>query len=379
MKPMMRFKLLFSVVLITAVTAGCSPAAPIPEKAPSDMPATAAIEESPLGESASNSGDYVLPLSGTARLEDQQVYGLLPDQVSIARNEIAARHGYIFKTAALQTYFESKPWYRADPAFSYDTLSAVEKYNMALLKFFESMNTPSAPPNPSPSGIELYKPGQEIHADLNSDGTEETILWFREEMHAVLKVNNLSVEAEGDYFSETFGIADIDPSDGMKEILISDLGPSDDYTSTFYCFNGEAIQRMGQTGGLADYGIVLDGKGGFLALARGSLLQTWFFNRSYDLDSSHQIREVKKDTYPTHASVFVKQPVQIFSERNLSKPSFKLSEGTTATITATDDRQWCQVETEGGKQGWFALKDFNILTTEGIPASEAFFGLSNAD
>lgn len=372
----------FSLLMAAlSLSAGCT-AAETPQPKPETPPSfeLTASDEANLSDAQEPvSGDYVSPDSSTRKLGDEDLYAIPAEQLPLARNEIPARHGYVFKTAALQTYFDGKAWYKKDSAFSYDALNSVEKYNMALLKFYESMNTPSCPPNPAPSGIELYKPGQEAKVDLNGDGNEETILWSREESHSVLKVNDQSIEDDGDCFSETFGIADIDPSDGKKEIILSDLGPSDDYSSTFYSYDGKAIGRMGQTGGLADYGIVLDGKGRFLAMARGNILQTWFFNRSYELDSSHRIKEVKKDIYPTDAPVFVKQPVQLFSERSLSKPAFKLSEGSSVRITATDDRQWCRIETENGKTGWFAVKDFDILSAEGIPASEAFFGLSNAD
>ncbi|HAX61080.1 MAG TPA: hypothetical protein DCX95_00755 [Elusimicrobia bacterium] len=55
----------------------------------------------------------------------------------IVRNEIYARHGYIFKSPELKQQFESKNWYKPNPNFSEKELNQIEKRNVQYLKEFE--------------------------------------------------------------------------------------------------------------------------------------------------------------------------------------------------------------------------------------------------
>ena len=84
-------------------------------------------------------GDYVFPMSDQVLLTEEDVAPILDDQekLSIARNEIYARHGRMFDTEWLQEYFNSKPWYEGIySAADFDqnvTLSDIETQNAAYL------------------------------------------------------------------------------------------------------------------------------------------------------------------------------------------------------------------------------------------------------
>ncbi len=62
--------------------------------------------------------------------------GLSAAQLRLARNEIYARHGFIFHSADLRAYFSRYSWYR--PIASTVTLSPVEQANVARLQAAES-------------------------------------------------------------------------------------------------------------------------------------------------------------------------------------------------------------------------------------------------
>ena len=84
--------------------------------------------------------DYILPDSSTRRLNDEEVQELSKDDLRIARNEIYARHGRKFDDIQLQSYFNSKSWYKGtiDPDdFKESMLSDIEKDNIQLIKKFE--------------------------------------------------------------------------------------------------------------------------------------------------------------------------------------------------------------------------------------------------
>lgn len=54
------------------------------------------------------------------------------------RNEIFARHGYIFKTADMKTYFEAQDWYSGLYDDVNDKLTDLEKLNIQLIKKHEN-------------------------------------------------------------------------------------------------------------------------------------------------------------------------------------------------------------------------------------------------
>ncbi|MFL6557532.1 MAG: YARHG domain-containing protein, partial [Bacillus sp. (in: firmicutes)] len=79
------------------------------------------------------SSEFIFPGSNIRRLTESEIEYLSLEELSLARNEIFARHGRIFKTDALQYYFEGKSWYNPDPYYD-DNLSNIETYNVNLIK-----------------------------------------------------------------------------------------------------------------------------------------------------------------------------------------------------------------------------------------------------
>ena len=60
------------------------------------------------------------------------------EELFIARNEIFARHGYVFKSLPnLQSYFESKSWYTPDKNYSGDLSGEIEESNFGMIKSIE--------------------------------------------------------------------------------------------------------------------------------------------------------------------------------------------------------------------------------------------------
>jgi len=82
-------------------------------------------------------GEYIIKGSDTRYLTDSDLSALSKEQLAIARNEIFARHGYVFKTQNYIDYFTSKSWYKPDPNYT-GNLSAIEEYNVNLIKKYES-------------------------------------------------------------------------------------------------------------------------------------------------------------------------------------------------------------------------------------------------
>ena len=93
-------------------------------------------------ETASDTGnsDYVIPDSSTRYLTNTDLTGLSEWQMRIARNEIYARHGRIFKSDDLADYFASKSWYTPSVSadqFDNSYLNAIEIENLKLITAYE--------------------------------------------------------------------------------------------------------------------------------------------------------------------------------------------------------------------------------------------------
>ena len=75
------------------------------------------------GLSSNNSNDYILYDSDKKYYDRATIEKMTAEELRLARNEIYARHGRMFKADDLQNYFNSKSWYR--PLYSADEFDAM--------------------------------------------------------------------------------------------------------------------------------------------------------------------------------------------------------------------------------------------------------------
>ena len=97
---------------------------------------TKAAETTTAATTASSSttaaGDYILPNSNSAYLTETDISALSKEQLRLARNEIYARHGYIFNADDLKSYFSAKSWYKES--------IAANDFNDSMLNDYEIKN-----------------------------------------------------------------------------------------------------------------------------------------------------------------------------------------------------------------------------------------------
>lgn len=98
------------------------------------------------GSSLSDSNGYVLPESSSRTYSNAELEEMSDYELYLARNEVFARHGRIFKNSDLQEYFGSKSWYDpryAPEEFSESMLNANEKANIErMAKIEQDRNSP---------------------------------------------------------------------------------------------------------------------------------------------------------------------------------------------------------------------------------------------
>lgn len=80
---------------------------------------------------------FIFENSDTDKLVESDLYNLTDKELTMARNEIFARHGATFATAAIQDYFSGKDWYypsdgtvKETQTWASSSFNSVEKYNV---------------------------------------------------------------------------------------------------------------------------------------------------------------------------------------------------------------------------------------------------------
>ena len=79
---------------------------------------------------------YLFP-SDRVYITENDLRGLTKDEVAYVRNEIYARHGYIFKTEPYKSYFAGKSWYYPNAYFDESDFSSVEWANKEFIVDYE--------------------------------------------------------------------------------------------------------------------------------------------------------------------------------------------------------------------------------------------------
>ncbi len=91
---------------------------------------------------AYDANGYVLAESSSKLLTEADLAGLSKSQLQLARNEIFARHGRIFKKQELQKFFESKTWYKPSSTYNYKNdnlnLTEIELKNANFILAYEN-------------------------------------------------------------------------------------------------------------------------------------------------------------------------------------------------------------------------------------------------
>ncbi|MEN6312651.1 MAG: YARHG domain-containing protein [Clostridiaceae bacterium] len=314
-------------------------------------------------------GDYIFPYSNVKALTDDDLERLPVNILDIARNEIYARHGYIFDNTEYSDYFKSKLWYSEDTNYSDEMLSGIERQNAAFIKQYTDK-------------IKKYFrkiEGKTAAEDLNGDGSRDQIKLECEPGSDTftLYINDFILNGKGCNLDGVMYLCDIDPADSYKEIAITESGPSADEATYFYYYDGKKINFMGKIQG-SQYNIKITGSGMLTTGSRGHILQTWFYRDRYRLSANHELENIPQELYSMNMMVIVKKEMLLQKSPADTSTAVRLEPGEVVLIAACDDREWCLVETSSGEKGWFAVDGYNKIRGTSFDADEYFIGLCHA-
>ena len=124
-------------------TSGYHTPAPVPNQAPvvdTKPPSDDVQQTAQSGSPASNSSEGAPHWGWTSdrQVTDNDLQGLGHDDLELMRNEIYARHGWIFKRQDLQAYFTAQSWYK--PAGAVSQRDSVDSQVGAGMSALEKLN-----------------------------------------------------------------------------------------------------------------------------------------------------------------------------------------------------------------------------------------------
>lgn len=247
--------------------------------------------------------------------------------------------------------------------------------------------------------------------DLDNNGTKESFVYnVVDDYRITLTLNGTVTSLDGEMFlTGWFFLTDLDRNDNQLDLAIQELGPSDDYTVTFYYFNGSKLVSRGTVPGTicdpyADdigneaYGlgsITLNGAANLIAQARGNVLHTWFYDEPWRIAPGGKLEVIPQTYIPMFAydsetgerlsetPVTLKVDLPLFNSPDASSDASLLARaGETAALVKTDNTEWVQLRNQAGQLGWFRLGDggYSVIVGDSeLFSEEVFEGLSFAD
>lgn len=242
-----------------------------------------------------------------------------------------------------------------------------------------------------------YSVQASAEVDLDGDGKKDKVVLkayknefgYEDTSEYDLFVNDIKINEEGESINPKFNSVDINEKDEYLEIAVSEEGPSSDYMTTFFRYDGKELKELGKIQGYygafpdEDYtgDMIIDGSGTIITYSRGEILQTWFYEDIYELRDNDELVNIKKDLYPMKTEVTMLRDLKTVMKRDSEKEAFTLKAGEKATIMETDNKSWVSIKNAQGDIGWFYTEGFGMIygQDEELYPSDYFDGLDMAD
>lgn len=365
--------LAFALPLIAACARSETPAPPDVETPP-ETETPAETEPEPVDVTPYV---FIFPDSASQRIDEWTLYEHTVAELTMGQAEILARHCHIFQDPDLSKVFLHQDWYEERQNVTLNDLNAVEFYNYQLMEFGKARDGYRYFEDADNEYLR-FPQGMPVAVDLNDDGQDETILFETDGRSYRLTVKDATVEMPyADAVADHFLLVRL--TEGPEyTIVIQDDGPSSDYTSAFYRFDGTSLLHLGTLEGQVVEDLRINGNGTLKGYIRSAVLQTWWYDAEYVLDDD-TILQVEKDVYETDWVLMVTESFPLYEDAALTKDAVSLPPGTIVRLTGTDNVSKVRLETLDGREGWFGLTGFHQILGTDATADNFFVGLNYAD
>ena len=336
-----------------------------------------------------NPDEFIFPLSNTVLLEEENLFNCSDNELTIARNEIYARHGRRFNDFYLTNYFESCSWYEgtvSPETFDEAVLNQIEKDNIQIIRRAEETYKEK---HPYPK---KYEAGSIVEEDLDGDGKLEQLQYILEEnaadgeYHGIIMINGQEFDVENyedvwlDNPEMAFYVTDISPYYKGLEIAILDNGPSDDPATYFFTYS-DGLTYIGSVGGypfkqesgyngFANEGavigeIVLE----FTHTCRG--YGSWWYNyEKQKLEYQDTGYYIYKYDYPHQ----LYEDLEVYITMDEKSVTTIVPAQEEVFFRGTDCKEWAFIMGKDGSKGYVHIVDGKIAGLEKAP-DEVFSGM----
>lgn len=340
---------------------------------------------------------FMIPFSSIKPIDEENLTFLSDNELWIARNEIYARHGRVFKNMYLQRYFDSCSWYAEEGKSEVpeSELSEVERANLEKIVATEADFLAQ---HPYPKE---YKTNTMVQECLTGTGELNTISYTvipeGDDYRCVLTIDGTEYDLSKDIYmvspdTEVFYITnfvqfpgtDSEDEDGL-EIAVLDYGPSSDLETHFFKYDG-ALHYLGGIGGFPfkEQNNGIDGfnhMGGVNGTVRSDLIETAYLDGYWWYDSENQKLTYMETglhayQYFTKHELLVDLPV--YQEMSPDSETVVMSAQKAVFFLKSDLQEWIYVRAKDGTEGYIRVKDGNISNVD-MPAENVFTELHYFD
>ncbi|WP_019911083.1 YARHG domain-containing protein [Paenibacillus sp. HW567] len=373
-----KLQLLILTAALPLQLAGCdAEQAAQPEKSPA-IPITDNVSSKDTV--AAQGREYIFQDSSTALLTEANLSNIDSRMLELARNEIFARHGLVFKRADLNAFFASKRWYKPDAEYK-SGLSEIESKNIKLIQQHEKLLAANKLTRewdvdyhvlgyPQVKGTKRL---QDAYVDLDGDGTVEHIQMTlskhnEEDDEWVLQVNGTSVKfVLSNYVPRPyFKIVDADIQDPYFELALEDVNISAQRYTNYYYYNGKKLISMGALDGHTGNAQAMDGQGVTVSPRQAYDFQCWFYLEKYKLDSNHLWKEAPADFYPMEPPTpwVAKVRFPMYQTSGSQEILKWVEPGETVYFLGGDTEKYGKIKTKSGATGWIRLENDKLSGTD---------------
>lgn len=371
-----KLQLLFLTAALPLHIAGCdAEQAAQPEKSPELHITESVPSKSP---EAPRGRDYIFQDSSTTLLTETNLSNIDSRMLELARNEIFARHGMVFKRSDLNDFFGSKRWYKPDADYK-SGLSEIENKNIKLIQKHEKLLAANKltrewdvdyhvlgyPQGHNAKGL------QNADVDLNGDGAVEHIQMTLSKRYEVaddwiLRVNDSTVKISlSNNSTPHFKIVDADIQDPYFEIALEDTNESAQSFTIYYYYNGKKLISMEVLDGFTGNAQAMDGRGNAISPRQAYDFQCWFYLEHYKLDSNHVWKEAPADYYPMEPPTpwVAKVRFPVYKTSGSQDILQWVEPGETVYFLGGDTKKYGKIKTTRGATGWIRLENEKLSGT----------------
>lgn len=233
---------------------------------------------------------------------------------------------------------------------------------------------------------------QEYQIDLDGDGELDSLYYGQKEF--LINGKNYYGMLLSQFFDNldtgNFFLVDLDVSDGITEIAIWSHGPSADECCALFWYDGSTLLEMGTLSGPQNTSMAewaMDGAGRITLPCRLSLLQTWWADKTFELNQEgHVLELVQQEQYLVTGEMADREyelyrSIRLYEEMD-ADGDYTILEPQLIKLPATDDDCFVWVQAEDGSTGYLYVEDGKVQLADGSyedwenPAIE---GLNYAD